>query len=78
MVGAAGRVGYRISMAPPVVLAGMVPPPEVMRRLPTGTALYIAMMSLGHEGPSYRLGKTLATMRRRLEELWAKATRSKA
>lgn len=78
MVGPGGRVGFRIPLAPPVVLAGQIPPPEVMRQLPTDTALFIAMTVLGFAGPDYRLGKTLARNRRSLEALWAQeATRSK-
>lgn len=77
MVGAGGRVGLRIPLAPPVVMAGLVPPPEVMRRLPTDTALFIAMTMLGHAGPDYRMGKTLARMRRGLEAIWATPIRCK-
>lgn len=69
-------MGLRVPLGPPVVLE--TPPPEVMRRLPTDTALYIAMTCLGHGGPGYRMGKTLAHNRRRIEEVWAKPTRSKA
>lgn len=75
MVGAPGRVGYRISMAPPLVLAGMVPPPDVMRRLPTDTALYIVLTTLGYRTPGYRLGKMLAQQRRVVEGIWTRSKR---
>lgn len=77
MLGTPGRVGLRIPLAPPLVMAGMVPPPDIMRRLPTDTALYIAMTVCGHAGPGYRFGKTLAVQRKRLEALWAKPIRSR-
>ena len=60
-----------------MVLAGRIPPPEVMRRLPTDAALFIAMTELGFAGPGYRLGKTLARQRKGLEEVWANPTRSR-
>ena len=65
------RVGLRLSLAPPLVVAGRIPPPAVMRQLPTDAALWIAMTALGYAGPDYRMGKTLAKNRRALEQLWA-------
>ena len=52
-------------------MAGRIPPPTVMRQLPTDAALAIAMTALGYAGPDYRMGKTLAKNRRALEQLWA-------
>ncbi len=71
MVGPDRRVGMRIPLAPPMVLAGMLPPPDVMRRLPTDAALFIAMTAHGHAGPGYKFGKMLARQRKALEEIWA-------
>lgn len=58
-------------------MAGRIPPPEVMRRLPTDAALFIAMTELGHGGPGYRLGKTRALQRKAVEGVWANPIRSR-
>lgn len=71
MVGSGGRVGVRVPLGPPLVVAGRIPPPAVMRQLPTDAALAIAMMARGYAGPDYRMGKTLAKNRRALEKIWA-------
>jgi len=56
-----------------------MPPPEIMRALPTDRAIYVALMALGHSGPTYRLGRLLEKHRIALEKLWQdQATRSKA
>ena len=64
-------MGIRVPLGPPVVVAGRIPPPAVMRQLPTDAALWIAMTALGYAGPDYRMGKTLAKNRSALEQLWA-------
>jgi hypothetical protein len=59
-------------------MEAILPPPEIMRALPTDRAIYVALMAMGHGGPTYRLGRLLETHRRGIEKLWAQeATRSK-
>lgn len=78
LVGPGRRVGLRIPLRPPVGVAASLPPPEIMRALPTDRAIHVALMALGHGGADYRLGRLLGTYRRRIERLWAQeATRSK-
>ena len=71
VVGPSSGVDLRIPLGNRLVLAGRIPPPAVMRQLPTDAALWIAMTALGYAGPDYRMGKTLAKNRRALEKLWA-------